>query len=747
MAEIDSLELKISSEVSQALESLEKLRNGLASVSGQLSAISKQPLHIKLTIEGGVEKRINRLEQYMASASKKMAGELADAFNVDKPDLKELQGAVNDVAGAALKSTSGVEPNGYGDAVDNLGRVLLRTANDTRHAEEEMEKFYRTLLSVKKIKIAPQDIVPDEWTFLDGALRGKLNYSEGTSLDSLISEWRNQFQGVFNGLDVDSSAGQISVINDLVKKCRKGIVEPVSADDVWDKVVEESGKLYGNIEKVKSALQEMGGEVDTVEGGGLAELSSGIKKIASIDAANLVSVTEAIKGLMNGLAALNGLEMDGNAVAQASNALGLLAKSVREIDVGKMASLGASLSAIVEGFGNVGEATFNPEGISAMVGAVSKLGSKSAEAAAESLNAMKGSLAQFVGGMNGIGSLTFNTESLAALIQTVSKIGWSSATAATQNLASLKGNLEQFVRGMNEVGSLTFNTDGLAALIASIGALGRKSAAAAVENIPQLAAAVDGLMSTLSKSPAVSGNVIQMTQALADLASQGGKSGNAAGQVTQALSGLATQGGKSGGAVKALGVNFLNAHSATDKLSKSINGLSSSLGSIGKGVQSIASKTKSFVGSLLSAAGIAFSLYEVAQGIRTAIDVSSQLAETQNRVDVAFGSMKQKIEDFADVSIRDFGMSELSAKKYASQIQAMGVAMGISGQQVGKANEFLNKATGGYIGLGDSMADMSVNLTKLTADLASFYDVEQDAVADDLQSIFTGQSRPLMLAA
>lgn len=43
----------------------------------------------------------------------------------------------------------------------------------------------------------------------------------------------------------------------------------------------------------------------------------------------------------------------------------------------------------------------------------------------------------------------------------------------------------------------------------------------------------------------------------------------------------------------------------------------------------------------------------------------------------------------------------------------------------------------------DSMADMSLNLTKLAGDMASFYDVDQADVAKSLQSIFTGTIAPL----
>lgn len=108
--------------------------------------------------------------------------------------------------------------------------------------------------------------------------------------------------------------------------------------------------------------------------------------------------------------------------------------------------------------------------------------------------------------------------------------------------------------------------------------------------------------------------------------------------------------------------------------------------------------------------------------IKKSIDISSSLTEVQNVVDVAFGKYKKSIEDFSKISIEDFGMSELTAKTIASRFQAMGTAMGFT---------------------QGNMADMSIELTKLAADMASFYNVEQEDVAEDLQSIFTGQARPL----
>ncbi|MBO7676270.1 MAG: hypothetical protein J6S49_01975, partial [Erysipelotrichaceae bacterium] len=45
--------------------------------------------------------------------------------------------------------------------------------------------------------------------------------------------------------------------------------------------------------------------------------------------------------------------------------------------------------------------------------------------------------------------------------------------------------------------------------------------------------------------------------------------------------------------------------------------------------------------------------------------------------------------------------------------------------------------------LGDSVADMSINLTKLTADIASLYNQDYADVAAEMQAIYTGMTRPL----
>lgn len=210
--------------------------------------------------------------------------------------------------------------------------------------------------------------------------------------------------------------------------------------------------------------------------------------------------------------------------------------------------------------------------------------------------------------------------------------------------------------------------------------LGFKSSTKAIDNIPKLATAMRQLMTELSKAPRVSQNLIDMTNALGNLARTGSSSGM-----------------------------------AYTSLSKSMNLFSGSTKT---------AKKHSF--SLAGAIGKVYAtywlLFRAVGKVKDAIDISSQLTEVQNVVNATFGNYRNLIEEFSNTSIVDFGMSELTAKKVSSRFQSMGTAMGFS---QGK------------------MADMSIELTKLTADMASFYNLEQEDVAEDLQSVFTGQTRPL----
>lgn len=324
--------------------------------------------------------------------------------------------------------------------------------------------------------------------------------------------------------------------------------------------------------------------------------------------------------------------------------------------------------------------TIDASGIMNTAAALSKMGGTLATVGTSNLVKIKDDLAYFVKGMNSVGALNFDTTGLTNLIGSISRLGGKISTQATANLPQISAQLQNFVRQMNKIGELKFDMTNMSSLVTSISRLGSVASGRALNNIPLLADNLKYLFETLSKAPNVSANIIRMTEALANLAKTGASSGRAA-----------------------------------TSLGKSLNIFSGS-----------ANKAKSSSFSLASAFGKLYAsywlLFRAFSKIKDAIDISSSLTEVENVVRTTFGNYEKLIQDFSKTSIQDFGMSELTAKQVASRFQAMGTAMGFS---QGK------------------MADMSLQLTKLTADMASFYDMEQSDVARNLQAVFTGETEPL----
>jgi hypothetical protein len=280
-------------------------------------------------------------------------------------------------------------------------------------------------------------------------------------------------------------------------------------------------------------------------------------------------------------------------------------------------------------------------------------------------------LSNSMSAMRSVDSRSFST--LARNIKTLSNIDTGKINAAA-------GAMRQISKSVSSFSGMSKSVQGLSELAGGIKQLGYTSSTKAIENIPKLAVAMRQLMSELSKAPSVSRNIIDMTNALAKLSRTGGAAGTAAKSITSSFSG------------------FSSSASAVTK--------------------------KSF--SLASAIGKVYATYwTLFRGFRLlgdAIDISSSLTEVENVVRQTFGQYESLINNFAKTSIEKFGMSELSAKQFASRFQAMGTALDIP---QGK------------------MAKMSIRLTELAGDMASFYDVSQEDIAKSLQSVFSGTTAPM----
>lgn len=139
---------------------------------------------------------------------------------------------------------------------------------------------------------------------------------------------------------------------------------------------------------------------------------------------------------------------------------------------------------------------------------------------------------------------------------------------------------------------------------------------------------------------------------------------------------------------------------------------------INKGINSI----KGTIGKIGAAIGVAFGVSALVNFGKAAVNLASDLQEVQNVVDVAFGDMSYKAEEFAKSAIENFGISELSAKRTSSTYMAMAKGMGIA---------------------EDVASDMAITMTGLTADIASFYNMSQERADVILKSVYTGETETL----
>lgn len=137
-------------------------------------------------------------------------------------------------------------------------------------------------------------------------------------------------------------------------------------------------------------------------------------------------------------------------------------------------------------------------------------------------------------------------------------------------------------------------------------------------------------------------------------------------------------------------------------------------GSIGKTGNSFAKLGKLAAG--------AFAVRGIVKFGSECLKLGSDLAEVQNVVDVTFGGMSSKVDQFAQSAITSFGLSETVTKKYMGTFGSMAKSFGFG---------------------VDQAYDMSSALTGLAGDVASFYNLSSDEAYTKLKSVFTGETESL----
>ena len=249
------------------------------------------------------------------------------------------------------------------------------------------------------------------------------------------------------------------------------------------------------------------------------------------------------------------------------------------------------------------------------------------------------------------------------------------------------------------------------------------SVQASTESLRRVREQISGLGSQ-QQSSGSSSNVNAFSQLLSRFTNLGG---------TGALSGVTSSIGKiavplgfitSGfSLVTKRGENFFKttakvAQATVNVITKIANNIKRVVSVVGGAVNNIKSKFNILNSTL--ARGLSLTAL-VAVG-KKGLELSSDLAEVQNVVETTFGKSSNIINEFAESALKNFGLTELQAKKYVSTLGAIAKASGES---------------------DEATLQMSTNLTKLTADVASFFNYDYDTAFNKIRSGLTGETEPL----
>lgn len=168
-------------------------------------------------------------------------------------------------------------------------------------------------------------------------------------------------------------------------------------------------------------------------------------------------------------------------------------------------------------------------------------------------------------------------------------------------------------------------------------------------------------------------------------------------------------------------VNKIKGFKAKDFFAPITNGAKTLAKGLNIARGNVNSLSNSFAG-LKNIAMSALSLTALTKLSKEMIKLSSDLVEVQNVVDTTFEDMAGNINDFAKSALKSFGLTELQAKQFSSTIGAIVKASGLS---------------------KEATLEMSEGLTKLTGDVASFYNLDHEVAFEKLRSGITGETEPL----
>lgn len=159
------------------------------------------------------------------------------------------------------------------------------------------------------------------------------------------------------------------------------------------------------------------------------------------------------------------------------------------------------------------------------------------------------------------------------------------------------------------------------------------------------------------------------------------------------------------------------AQAAFDEANKQIEQTQQKFSSMGDKIDAAGQKMKQVGGKMTK-----YLTLPILAGAGVSIKAFSDLQETLNKVDVSFGKSSNEVKKWSETSIQKMGLAQQSALDAASLFGDMGTGMGQNQKDAAK---------------------MSMGLTQLGADMASFKNVSIDRAQTALAGVYTGETEAL----
>ena len=416
-------------------------------------------------------------------------------------------------------------------------------------------------------------------------------------------------------------------------------------------------------------------------------------------------------------------------IESVSKSLSKVARSVKE-------NTGDSMDRMFESLRGLSDVPIpDLSGLTPLTQLANKFGGNKGTAGSANLQSVSSSLYT-------ISSMSFpDFAGLMTMARAVERLGSPKAQNATVVLPNVVAELESFAGHFNGISVNTDTIDSISRFGSAISRIGGTNASEAITNLPQLSDAIRQIVNDLNNLPAVSQQTQDLIVALGQLTKSHVNVANATRGVTSGHN-IASQ------AIQKFTSRVSSAYNNSNFLATAYNKVKDGVSGFAQSMDNATSHTQSLVAVIVKARTLIWAFRRAFSLFSGSLELASSLVEVQNVIDNVFTeNYADKIEDMSTAVKDSLGMNELSFKQYASRYQAMGKAMEITNSQMVDAQNNLKGMGISYGEMNGNMQDMSVNLTRLAADLASFYDIDQNTAFEKLQAVYTGQARPLNVAA